>query len=594
MLPSFLVSFSRERLLAFFDGFLVRVENFFFQDELDDVHLHDADGHQQEAEGEDKVDHAEVPVERRGRIGEFHEVENGDVAFPRHDEREAEPDHVPDEQEQVAHPFGRLGKLQGHAVQGAQAGRVAGAEQDEPDKGETGDFFRPRKGHVDLPQHDLKKDDDDEKDQQELAQITFEMVQQGQDYFFHVSYSSSRRPVKPRGAFPERITASVKARRPAVDGADTGVMRVRRALTRGRFACPTPGPPPQTRRCPCDELLPGGLAAGLQVVVDGFLAADEIGHFGPYLVESGLLPLVFVFQLGNDEAAGDEFLLGGFGLFHLELQNGVLSVLAGVNHELLHFGGHLAVHAFADDQRLELVGVVDFGEVFLVGFVELHGLEADIAVALAVYDALLERGEGFGPGDGGRAAAEGLVRGDEHGALRHAELQALDVGHLGDRALGVGDVAEVGVGPGQDAESGLGGVGVQQLGGGAVGAGHDFVKVGEEVGQGQQAQTLFERNEVGDAAHGQRQGALLHVAEAFAFVAQSAAVEALHFHFAAGFFFHVLLEGITDDAHFGVFGVPHRDFQRRFRGGGCGSGPHEQGRQQQGQNLLAGHESSPL
>ena len=92
-------------------------------------------------------------------------------------------------------------------------------------------------------------------------------------------------------------------------------------------------------------------------------------------------------------------------------------------------------------------------EILLVGFVELHGLEADVAVALPVHDALLEGGEGFGPGDGGRAAAEGFISGDQHGALGHAELQALHVGHLGDGALGIGDVAEVRIGPRQDTES---------------------------------------------------------------------------------------------------------------------------------------------
>ena len=237
---------------------------------------------------------------------------------------------------------------------------------------------------------------------------------------------------------------------------------------------------------------------------------------------------------------------------------------------------------------------MDFGEVFLVGFVELHGLEADVAVALAVHDALLEGGEGFGPGDGGRAAAEGFISGDQHGALGHAELQALHVGHLGDGALGVGDVAEVRVGPREDAETGFGGVLVQQFGGSAVGAGHDFVDVGEQIGQGQQAELLFKGHEVGDAAHGQRQGAFLNVAEGFAFVAQRAAVEALHFHFAARFFFHILLEGMADDTHFGIFGVTHCNFQRRFRRGGCGDGPQKQCRQYKGKHLLVAHECSPL
>lgn len=197
--------------MAFFDGFLIRVKNLFFQDVLDDVHLNDADGHQQEAQGEDKVNHAQIPVQGRGCVRELHEVEDGDIAFPRHDERKAEPDDVPDEQEQVAHPFGRSGELERHAVQGAQARRITCAEQDEPDKGETGDFFRPRQRHVDLPQDDLEQNDDDKENQQELAQIAFEVVQKGQDYFFHVCYSSSQILKKRGTAFPERVPGRKKA-----------------------------------------------------------------------------------------------------------------------------------------------------------------------------------------------------------------------------------------------------------------------------------------------------------------------------------------------------------------------------------------------
>ena len=140
-------------------------------------------------------------------------------------------------------------------------------------------------------------------------------------------------------------------------------------------------------------------------------------------------------------------------MLDLVLEHFFLRVFARIYQQFLHFGGHLLEDALADDQRLELIGVMDFGEVFLVGFIELIGLEADVAVALAVHDALLKRSEGFGPGDGGRAAAEGFISGDQHGALGHAELQALHVGHFGDGALGIGDVAEVRIGPRQDTES---------------------------------------------------------------------------------------------------------------------------------------------
>ena len=57
-------------------------------------------------------------------------------------------------------------------------------------------------------------------------------------------------------------------------------------------------------------LLPEGLAAGLQVGVDGFLAAYEVGHFRPDLFHRGLFPHVFVFQLRDLEAVVDEVFLG--------------------------------------------------------------------------------------------------------------------------------------------------------------------------------------------------------------------------------------------------------------------------------------------
>lgn len=78
-------------------------------------------------------------------------------------------------------------------------------------KGETGDFFRPRQRHVDLPQDDLEQNDDDKENQQELAQIAFEVVQKGQDYFFHVCYSSSQILKKRGTAFPERAPGRKKA-----------------------------------------------------------------------------------------------------------------------------------------------------------------------------------------------------------------------------------------------------------------------------------------------------------------------------------------------------------------------------------------------
>ena len=185
---------------------------------------------------------------------------------------------------------------------------------------------------------------------------------------------------------------------------------------------------------------------------------------------------------------------------------------------------------------------------------------------------------------GGRAAAEGLVGGDQDRALRHAEFQVLHVGHFGDRVLGVGNVPEVRIDPRQHAEAGLGGVAVEQFGGGAVGSGHDFVKVGEQIGKGQQPEFLFEGHKVGDAGHRQGEGALLHVAEAFAFVAERAAVEALYLNVALGLFFDVLLEAAPGDAHFRVFRVTGGDFQGQARlGGESGTGGHKTRHKEKGQ-----------
>ena len=232
-----------------------------------------------------------------------------------------------------------------------------------------------------------------------------------------------------------------------------------------------------------------------------------------------------------------------------------------------------------------------FGQILLVGFQELHGFKADVAVALAVHHALLERREGLGPGDGGRAAAEGLVGGDQHGALGHAELQVRHVGHLLDGVLGVGDVTEVRVRPAQHAETGLGGVAVEQFGGLAAGADHHFIQIVEEVGQRQDAEALFKGHEIGDAAHGEGLGTFLHIAEDFALVAEAAAEEQLHFDLSFGLFFHVLLEGLGGVTLFGIFRVTHSHAED-LRGGGGGA-PEEQSRKHEGNDSFEIHWHAP-
>ena len=226
-----------------------------------------------------------------------------------------------------------------------------------------------------------------------------------------------------------------------------------------------------------------------------------------------------------------------------------------------------------------------FGQVLLVGFHELHGLDADVAVALAVNHALLESGEGFGPSDRHRVGAEGLVSGDEHGALRNAELQASDVSHGLDGLLGVGDPTEVGVGPAKNAEAAfLHGVAVEQFVSSTVGALHHFVKVVEEVGEGEHAELLHEGHDVGDTDAGNVESATANVVDGFSFVAELAGEEELNFILAIGLFFNVLLEGNTSNTLFGIGGVTDSDLEDLggSLGGGAeggGQGEHEGGKQ---------------
>ena len=73
----------------------------------------------------------------------------------------------------------------------------------------------------------------------------------------------------------------------------------------------------------------------------------------------------------------------------------------------------------------------------LLHLVEATGEEGDVAVALPVHHALLERGEGFGPRKGDRIGPPRLVAGEEHGALRHPELHPPDVVQVPDGFAGV-------------------------------------------------------------------------------------------------------------------------------------------------------------
>ena len=204
---------------------------------------------------------------------------------------------------------------------------------------------------------------------------------------------------------------------------------------------------------------------------------------------------------------------------------------------------------------------MNLGEVFLLGFVELHGLEADVAVALAVNNALLQGSEGLGPGYRGGAAAKSLVGGDQHRALRHAELQVLHVRHLFDGMLGIGNEAKVGIGPAENSEAGLEGEALQQIRGLAVCARYDFVKVIPKIGEIKNAETLFKRHQVRNAAHCERQSAFLHIAEGFGFVAQLAAIKQFNLDRPLGRVFNIFFERARGHSLFGIFGIAHGNLE---------------------------------
>ena len=52
------------------------------------------------------------------------------------------------------------------------------------------------------------------------------------------------------------------------------------------------------------RLLPDGLSAGFQVLVDGFLAAHVVDNRRPDVLQGDFLPLVFVFQRGDLQPLG--------------------------------------------------------------------------------------------------------------------------------------------------------------------------------------------------------------------------------------------------------------------------------------------------
>ena len=76
-----------------------------------------------------------------------------------------------------------------------------------------------------------------------------------------------------------------------------------------------------------EGLLPEGLAAGLQVGVDGFLAAYEVGHFRPDF-PSRPFSTHLRLPAARLEAVVDEVFLGRVSLLDLVLEHFFLRVLA--------------------------------------------------------------------------------------------------------------------------------------------------------------------------------------------------------------------------------------------------------------------------
>ena len=223
-----------------------------------------------------------------------------------------------------------------------------------------------------------------------------------------------------------------------------------------------------------------------------------------------------------------------------------------------------------------------FGDVFL-HFVEFTGEEGDVAVALPVDQALLERGEGFRPRDRHRIRPPCLITGEQDGALRDAELEPLDVVQVFDGLAGIGNVAVVGIGPAEDAEATFpNGVPVEQVVGGAGGGPDDVVHVVKKVGHGEDAEFLHERDRIGDAHNGDVEIPGAHVLDHFRFVAELAGGEELDFHLAFGPGFHDFLEPGADGPHLGIDGIPHAHFQDGFLISAGGEGAGEKGKRHHG------------
>ena len=226
-------------------------------------------------------------------------------------------------------------------------------------------------------------------------------------------------------------------------------------------------------------------------------------------------------------------------------------MLAGLHEDLAVSLAEAVENPAADDERLEIVEIVELGDVFLPGIVEFQGPEAAVVIALAVHEAGLERVARHGPRHGHGDGAEGPVGLDHHEALRHADAQALHVVRAVDGTLAVGEVAVAVIGPGEDAQAGLFRIAVEQFRRLARGAAHHGLLIGEEIGQRHHAEAAHHGREIAHAAEHHAEPARLDAVELEGLVrVQPAAVGELDVDLPLAGPGHIVLEGQPEHAHF--------------------------------------------
>ena len=185
----------------------------------------------------------------------------------------------------------------------------------------------------------------------------------------------------------------------------------------------------------------------------------------------------------------------------------------------------------------------------LLHFPELLVTDNRVGVFLTIDNALLQAVEGFRPGERIGFDAPGTEGGELQLNGGHADLQALEVGHLGDGMLGVGDMAVTGAQPAE-------GTGAALLGNKFVHLLHEniigedlgvLVETGETIGKIEDAGRGGERSQVaaGEDSHVDfSRTQLLHIG---LLVAHGATDELLNLNLAARFLLDDFLELIDGD-----------------------------------------------